>query len=76
MTQQQSQTFRLKTRASECQCANCQPDRVCAWCCVQGTNTADIVAGAALEQRQNWALQTSEPGIEPIRQALWEVFNG
>lgn len=70
------QPFWLKTCASESACAHCPPDRVCAWACIQGTNCADIVTGAVLEQSHNWALDDMpEPGT-PVEPALWEMFNG
>jgi hypothetical protein len=42
---------------------------------VQGTNIADIVIGAALEQSLNWALEPATTEPETTRQALWETFN-
>ncbi len=75
MTTQKDQPRRLLTRASECRCQNCPPNRVCAWDCVQGAGTADILIGAVLEQSQSWALETSEPGLAAANQGLWESFN-
>lgn len=66
------QSARLLTRANECRCQNCPPDRVCAWACVQGAGTEDILIGAVLEQSRSWALQASE---STEQQVLWEMFN-
>lgn len=75
--QQQTPSYQLKTRATEAMCANCPPDRVCAWGCVQGMNSADIVIGAALEQSIHWAREhESDPGTQATQQALWELYNG
>ena len=75
MTSQPQPPVRLLTRANECRCENCPPDRVCAWACVQGTNTADIVIGAVLEQSLDWALEPTTAEPETTRQALWDTFN-
>ncbi|NDJ76027.1 MAG: hypothetical protein GYB65_07190 [Chloroflexi bacterium] len=65
--------YRLLTRMSESRCKDCPPDRVCAWGCIQGAGTADILIGAVLEQSQSWATETTEPS--PESQALWDTFN-
>jgi len=67
---------RLLDHPSECRCENCPPERVCAWACVQGMNIEDIIIGAMLEDSTNWAFQTERPEAEPVRQALWNSFNG
>jgi hypothetical protein len=65
----------LKDRQSKCRCENYPPDRVCAWACVQGTNTEDILIGAMLEQNYTWAYQIEEPELESAHEALWDTFN-
>ncbi|MEP0762121.1 MAG: hypothetical protein HRF48_05215 [Chloroflexota bacterium] len=75
MTSQAPHPPRLLERASDCRCAHCPPERVCAWSCVQGLSPFDIVIGAALEQSDSWALQTPAPGQEAVHQALWETYN-
>jgi hypothetical protein len=67
---------RLLERANEARCAQCPPERVCAWGCVQGTNRADVVTGAVLEQSPSWAVQAPVAGLAAVQQALWEVYNG
>lgn len=77
MHQGKEQPFRLKMRPSEACCAQCPPDRVCAWACVQGAGYPDIVVGAMLEQGESWVLRdVVDPALEAINQALWESFNG
>lgn len=77
MPPQQDFPYRLKTCASEARCANCPPERVCAWGCIQGAGHEDIVIGAVLEQSQSWALERADdPGLEATNRALWETFNG
>ncbi len=77
MQRRNEQPFRLKTCSSATRCAQCPPDRVCAWACVQGAGYTDILIGAVLEQSDSWALQDAvDPGLEPTNQALWESFNG
>ncbi len=66
---------RLLVRASASRCAHCPTDRVCAWDCVQGAGTADIVVGAVLEQSHSWALASDDPGTQAVQEALWELYN-
>ncbi|GAB4415300.1 MAG: hypothetical protein Kow00106_10700 [Anaerolineae bacterium] len=67
---------RLLERANEARCAQCPPERVCAWACVQGINRADAIAGAVLEQSHSWARQAPVAGLAAVQQALWEMYNG
>lgn len=77
MQQRSVRSLRLKRRASEARCAQCPPDRVCAWACIQGAGYADIVIGAMLEQSGGWAFQGADaPAPDPAARALWESFNG
>lgn len=76
MSQSNKCDFRLKKHATASRCAQCPPERVCAWDCVQGASDADILVGAVLEQSQSWALEHTEPGQEAANQALWDTFNG
>jgi hypothetical protein len=71
----EKQTPKLLTRANQARCQYCPPERVCAWTCVQGAGSADILVGAVLEQSTSWALQAPEPGLEAVRQGLWDTFN-
>lgn len=64
------------TRMNEARCAQCPPDRVCAWDCIQGASPMDIIIGAALEQGESWALQAPDASRETVSQALWEMYNG
>ena len=75
--QQSDLSPRLKLRATDAQCAQCPPDRVCAWSCVQGAGVTDIVIGAMLEQSDGWAFEGADaPEIAAPARALWETFNG
>lgn len=76
MTARTKSSPRLLERANEARCAQCPPERVCAWGCVQGTNRADVVTGAALEQSDSWALRSAVTGLVAVRQALWGAYNG
>ena len=68
--------FRLQTRARACRCRDCPPDRVCAWDCVQGMNTADIVIGATLAlERQVITSEPEEEEDEFVFEGLWRTYN-
>ena len=76
MTSTSTGPARLLPRSTESRCQTCPPERVCAWSCVQGAGTADIVTGAALEQSASWALDSTTPPVtDAIIRALWEVYN-
>lgn len=68
-------SMRIRTRASECQCAQCPPERVCAWACAQGAGVEELVAGAALMLEGRLSPYLAEPGAEAVRDALWESYN-
>ena len=55
-------------------CANCPPERVCAWDCEQGQGVLEILMGEALaeEAKLYWRAETKE--IEPANQALYEIY--
>jgi len=65
----------LKTRASAAQCADCPPDRVCAWSCVQGANREEIAGGAYLMSEGK--LNPVAPRLAPDAQAVADdIFAG
>jgi hypothetical protein len=66
---------RLRATASQYQCDNCPPDRVCAWACVQGAGMEEIVIGAALAIEGVPGGPYADPAVEPTRDALWDSFN-
>ncbi len=40
---------RIRTTPCAAKCADCPPDRVCAWACQQGASMDDIVIGFILD---------------------------
>lgn len=76
MSQRREPVTKLRLTASRYTCADCPPERVCAWGCLQGAGVAEIVIGAALalDGLPDPGLPPS-PGEEHTRRALWESFN-
>ena len=58
-------------------CANCLPDRVCAWDCEQGLGVLEILLGQALAEQARLAqpIVMPDPSLAPISEALWETYN-
>ena len=76
MPEKTQATVRPLTRMNEARCAQCPPERLCAWDCIQGASPMDMIIGAALEQSDNWALHAPDASHETVSRALWEVYNG
>ena len=54
-------------------CANCPPERVCAWDCEQGQGVLEILMGEALAEQARLAWPNTI-GNEPTRQALYDIY--
>ena len=52
-------------------CADCPPERVCAWDCEQGQGVLEIMMGEALAEQARAMLPS---GSEPTRQALYDIY--
>ena len=59
----------------EADCANCPPDRVCAWACEQGMGVLEVLMGEALAEEARKAPWPVEPEVAPISQAILELYN-
>ena len=54
-------------------CADCPPDRVCAWDCAQGQGVLEAMMGEALAEQAQLKRQL-EPEVESIEQSLYEIY--
>ena len=54
-------------------CADCPPERVCAWDCEQGQGVLEIMMGEALAEQARLPLPT-ESEAEPGQQVLYEIY--
>ena len=54
-------------------CADCPPERVCAWDCEQGQGVLEIMMGEALAVEARQPIGT-EPDVEQIERALYEIY--
>jgi hypothetical protein len=52
-------------------CADCPPERVCAWDCEQGQGLLEILMGEALAEQARLMLPV---GSEPTQQALYDIY--
>ena len=61
----------------QARCDDCPPERVCAWDCEQGQGVLEIMMGEALAAEARAASLTpitTEPDVEPIERALYEIY--
>ena len=66
---------RIRTIASEYQCEDCPPERVCAWGCIQGAGVEEIIIGAALAlEGTSWSLQMPVNEAEDISAPLMMTY--
>ena len=76
MPEPKNQPARIRTTANPHHCANCPPDLVCAWACVQGASMSEIVIGAALTlDGGSWAWELPGDDVAPTHEALDRSFN-
>lgn len=56
-------------------CADCPPERVCAWDCEQGRGVLEIMMGEALAEQARRAARTPIGlDAEPIERVLYEIY--